>query len=520
MRRSSRNAISLTLATPFLLAACVARTASTTDGDAGATAAPAAAALAVAASPSDTARDARIARILGGLRPSVEVTNRPLVRWTLAERMAHYEVPGVSIAAIEGGRVAWARGVGVKQAGGADPVTPATLFQAASISKPIAQTAMLRLVEQGKLALDTNVNVYLTSWKVPDNEHTTVEKVTLRRIASHSAGLTVHGFPGYADGAAVPTVPQLLDGVAPANTTPVRVDTTPGAITRYSGGGTTVMQQVLVDATGRPFPELMRELVLVPARMTHSTYEQPLPATRAGEAARAHRRDGTPIPGGWHTYPEMAAAGLWTTPTDLATWALAIADARAGRSSALLSTAAATAMLTEQKEGSSVGIGPSLSGSGRTFGFGHGGANAGFHSALIYYPELGTGAAVMTNGDGGPALLREVMAAMAAEYDWPGYRSRAIAAATLDSAAMSGMAGKYTIKLGPGLAGEITIEEGRLVLRAQRLQVQELIPQSPTQFTMSATGWKVEVARDASGRATGFTVDQGGGTKVEAVRAP
>jgi CubicO group peptidase (beta-lactamase class C family) len=503
--------------TLVLLAGCAARSAPPTEGDVGATTAPVIAAPAVAP---DTARDARIARILGGLRPTVEVTNRPLVRWTLAERMAHYEVPGVSIAVVEGGRVAWARGVGVKQAGGADSITPATLFQAASISKPIAQTAMLRLVEQGKLALDTNVNAYLTTWKVPDNEHTATEKVTLRRIASHNAGLTVHGFPGYAEGAAVPTVPQLLDGTAPANTKPVRVDTTPGAITRYSGGGTTVMQQVLVDVTGRPFPELMRELVLVPAGMTHSTYEQPLPAARAGEAARAHRNDGTPIPGGWHTYPEMAAAGLWTTPTDLVKWALAIADARAGRSSALLAPATAAAMLTEQKAGGSVGIGPNLSGSGRTFGFGHGGANAGFHSALIYYPELGTGAAVMTNGDGGPALLRELMAAMAAEYDWPGYRSRAIVAATLDSAATSGMTGKYHIKVGPGLAGEVTLEDGRLVLRAQRLPVQELIPQSPTQFTMSATGWKVEVTRDASGRATGFVVDQGGGSKVEAVRAP
>jgi CubicO group peptidase (beta-lactamase class C family) len=519
MRRAPRIALPCALATLVLLSGCAARTGPATGGEVSDAVLPVAVAPGIATAAPDTAREARIARILGGLRPSVEVTNRPLVRWTLAERMAHYKVPGVSIAVIEDGRIAWARGVGVKQAGGADPVTPATLFQAASISKPVAQTAMLRLVEQGMLALDTNVNAYLVSWKVPDNEHTATEKVTLRRIASHNAGLTVHGFPGYAEGAAVPTVPQLLDGIAPANTKPVRVDTTPGAITRYSGGGTTVMQQVLVDVTGRPFPEIMRELVLVPAGMTHSTYEQPLPAARAAEAAHAHRNDGRPIPGGWHTYPEMAAAGLWTTPTDLATWALAIADARAGRSR-LLSPATATAMLTEQKAGGSVGIGPNLSGSGRTFGFGHGGANAGFHSALIYYPELGTGAAVMTNGDGGPPLIRELMAAMAAEYDWPGYRSRSITAATLDSAALSGMAGTYDIKVGPGLSGAITIEDGRLVLRAQRLPVQELIPQSPTQFTMSATGWKVEVVRDASGRATGFTVDQGGGSKVEAVRTP
>ena len=208
-------------------------------------------AAARAADPNDTAH---ISRVLGGLRPPVEIEGKPAQRWTLAERMTNYKVPGVSIAVIQGGRIAWARGFGVKEAGKSDSVTPATLFQAASISKPVAATAMLRLVERGTLNLDTNVNNYLKSWKVPDNKFTTTEKVTLRRIVSHTAGLTVHGFPGYATTDRIPTVVQVLDGVKPANTDPVRVDTTPGAIERYSGGGTTIMQQLLVDVTGKPFP--------------------------------------------------------------------------------------------------------------------------------------------------------------------------------------------------------------------------------------------------------------------------
>lgn len=462
--------------------------------------------------------DVRIARVLGGLRPNVEVTTRAPVRWRLADRMAHHRVPGVSIAVIHDGRVAWARGTGVTQAGGGDSVTSRTLFQAASISKPVAQTAMLRLVERGTLALDTDVNTYLTSWKVPENGHTATEKVTLRRIASHAAGLTVHGFPGYAHDAAVPTTVQVLDGAPPANTAPVRVDTTPGAISRYSGGGTTVMQQALVDVTGMPFPALMRELVLQPAGMTRSTYEQPLPASRADEAAHAHRPDGTPIPGGWHTYPEMAAAGLWTTPTDLATWALAIAAARDGRSSALLSRTTASEMLTEQKGG--FGIGPGVNGSGRTFNFGHGGANAGFHSQLVYYPELGVGAAVMTNGDGGPPLIREVLAAIAAEYGWPDRAPMKVAAVELDAAAMAGIVGAYRIELGPGLPGEVTVEGERLMLRAERLPLQELIPESATTFVMSETGWRVTLARDAAVRTTGFAVERPGQPPLRAVRVP
>jgi CubicO group peptidase (beta-lactamase class C family) len=459
---------------------------------------------------------ARIGRVLRGLRPPVEVEGRPAARWTLAERMTHHKVPGVSIAVIEGGRVAWARGFGVKEAGKSDSVTPTTLFQAASISKPVAATAMLRLVERGTLQLDTNVNTYLKSWKVPDNKFTTTEKVTLRRIVSHTAGLTVHGFPGYATTEPLPTVVQVLDGVKPANTAPVRVDTTPGSIERYSGGGTTVMQQLLVDVTGKPFPALMQELVLGPAGMKSSTYEQPLPTARSAEAARAHGRDGSPIPGGWHVYPEMAPAGLWTTPTDLATWALAITDARAGRSTTLLSQGMTSQMLTAQK--GEIGLGPFVGGSGRNFHFGHGGANEGFHSELVMYPELGLGAAVMTNGDGGPLLIREVLRSLAAEYGWPDYGAERVPAVTLDAKTVAGLVGTYQLRVGRGIPAQVQQDGDRLMLRAQPIPEQQLVPKSDTSFVMSTLGWQVTFARDASGRATAITLNPGTGAPIEGKR--
>ena len=449
---------------------------------------------------------ARIERVVRGLRPSVEVSGRP-VRWSLEERMAHHRVPGVSIAVIEHGRVAWARGFGVRSVTTREPVTPATLFQAASISKPVAATAMLRLVERGTLDLDADVNRYLASWKVPESPHTVTEKVTLRRLASHTAGLTVHGFPGYRATDTVPTVVQVLNGEKPANTRPVRVDTTPGAIWRYAGGGTTVMQQLLTDVTGKPFPALMEELVLGPAGMTRSTYEQPLPAARAPEAAHAHRRDGQPVAGGWHVYPEMAAAGLWTTPTDLAKWALAIADARAGRPGAILSQRTATQMLTEVKGG--VGIGPFLEGAGRDFEFGHGGANEGFHSRLFYLPELGIGAAVMTNGNGGPFLIGEIVRALVAEYGLPRGGARTVAAVALDSAAVAGMVGKYHLPIGPGFTAEVQRVGERITFTAPQIGTQDLIPESPSLFAMSSLPWKVEFVRDATGRADAIKVHSG-----------
>ncbi len=363
-----------------------------------------------------------IDRVTAGLRPGSVVKGRPVPLFQLAERMQHYHVPGVSIAVVDSGRIAWARGFGVKEVGTTDSVTAATLFQAASISKPVAATAMLQLVEEGRLDLDTPVNRYLTSWQVPENAFTAREPVTLRRIVSHSAGLTVHGFPGYAAGEPLPSVPQILDGEPPANTPPVRVDTLPGAISRYSGGGVTVEQLVLTDVTGEPFPALMKHLVLDPAGMTRSTYEQPLPVHRRGEEAAGYRVDGARVEGRWHTYPEMAAAGLWTTPTDLLKWAMAVAAARDGASDALLSPEMASQMLTPQK--ADFGLGPGLGGSGSGFHFGHGGANEGFRCQLIYFPETGQGAAVMTNGDGGSELAQEILLAVASEYGWSDYLPR------------------------------------------------------------------------------------------------
>ncbi|HUQ82084.1 MAG TPA: serine hydrolase domain-containing protein [Gemmatimonadaceae bacterium] len=460
----------------------------------------------------------RIGRVMAGLRPLVEVVGRPPVQWQLAERMAYYNVPGISIAVVHNGKLAWARGVGVKQAGTSDSVTPTTLFQAASISKPVTATGMLRLMERGTLDLDADVNTYLKSWKVPDNRFTATEKVTLRRIVSHTAGLTVHGFPGYEPSAAMPTVVQVLDGAKPANTEAVRVDTTPGAISRYSGGGTTIMQQLLIDVTGKQFAPLIQELVLGPAGMSHSTFEQPLPAARTADASRAHDRKGTMVPGGWHVYPERAAAGLWTTPSDLTSWALAITAARAGRSTDLLSQETVTKMLTPVKEG--IGLGPFVGGEGRNFHFGHGGANEGFHSDLVMYPELGVGAAVMTNGDGGPMLIREVMRALAAEYEWPDYAAKKVTTVALTPAAVAGLTGKYMLKVGPGIVADIHKDGERIMMTAPQIPVEELLPESDTTFVTSTLGWRITFARDASGRATGLTVVRENGPPVQGSRVP
>ncbi len=336
---------------------------------------------------------------------------------TVAAEMKAHRITGLSLAIIENGEIAKARGYGFTDQSHSTPVTTSTLFQAGSISKPVAALGALCLVESGQLSLDDDVNRWLKTWKVPENEFTKQEKATLRRILSHSAGLTVHGFPGYAVDAPIPTLVQVLDGAKPANTRAIRVDLMPSSTFRYSGGGYTVMQQMIIDVTGKPFPEFMRENVLTPLHMSASTYEQPLPKEAAAATATGHDAKGNPVEGKWHVYPEMAAAGLWTTPSDLARFAIGIQQALAGKSSPVISRAMASQMLTVQIGKN--GLGLALEGSGKTLRFSHGGRNEGFDAFLGAYAETGQGLVVMINANDNSGAVNRILNAVARQYHWP-----------------------------------------------------------------------------------------------------
>jgi len=335
----------------------------------------------------------------------------------VAAEMKDHGIVGLSISIIEGGEIRMAKGYGFTDQSAAQPVTTNTLFQAGSVSKPVAALAALRLVEEGKLSLDDDVNRSLKHWRVPTNDFTKEEKVTLRRILSHSAGLTVHGFPAYAAGSHLPTLRQILDGSKPANTVAIRVDLVPGSTWRYSGGGYTVMQQMLIDVTGKSFPELMQETVLTPLKMTASTYEQPLPADRVALAATGYYSPAKAVKGRWHIYPEMAAAGLWTTPSDLARFAISIQEALAGKSNPVISPAMTRQMLTVQKGND--GLGLFLKGSGKTLCFDHGGRDDGFDTLLMADAESGHGVVIMINANDNSGAMNRIAEAVRTDYDWP-----------------------------------------------------------------------------------------------------
>ena len=329
-------------------------------------------------------------------------------------------IPGLSLAIIDGGTIVKQQGYGFTDTANRTAVTPGTLFQAGSISKPVAALGALHLVDKGTLSLDEDVNTKLRGWTVPPNKFTDARKVTLRLILSHLAGLTVHGFPGYAIGKPIPTLPQVLNGEKPANTAAVRVDQTPGSRWRYSGGGYVVIQQMLLDVTGKPFPQFMDETVLKPLGMTSSTYAQPLPNDVAVRAAKGYGGIfGKRVNGGWHVYPEMAAAGLWTTPGDLARFAVGIQNAIAGRSNSVISQSLTQQMLTPLQNND--GLGLFLESSGQTLRFGHNGTDAGYEASMKAYAHLGKGAVIMTNKNDDAPTMARIFAVIAKEYDWSDY---------------------------------------------------------------------------------------------------
>ncbi len=361
------------------------------------------------------ADEARIHRIEATVVDLPLGDSEPPLRLDLLKLMQLYKVPGLSLAVIDNFQIVCVKTYGVIEAGSAAPVTPATLFQAGSISKPVAATGALYLVEQGKLSLDEDVNQKLKTWKVPENEFTSKEKVTLRRLMSHTAGLTVHGFPGYDVKDPVPTLVRIFNGEKPANTAPIRVDVVPGTLERYSGGGVTIEQQLMMDVTGKSFPDLMREIVLDKTGMTASSYEQPLPPARAALTASGTYADGKVVRGKWHIYPEMAAAGLWTTPTDLGKFAIEIALSKHGKANHVLSEQTTRQMLTPVKEEAGLGFFMEKDNPGQ---FGHNGADEGFQALLTMNAESGKGLALMANSDNGIAVGDFVLKSVAREYAW------------------------------------------------------------------------------------------------------
>lgn len=335
---------------------------------------------------------------------------------TLTERMEECHTPAISIAIVENFEIYETYTHGVKRRATKEKVTADTLFQAGSISKPVFAVAVMRLIERGILNIDTDISEYLVGYKVPtyDNQK---HKITLRQILSHHAGLNLHGFAGYQQGQKIPTVEQILNGAFPANNLKLKLINDPETGYQYSGGGYVLAQKIVTDVCKLNFYDLMNDLVLFPFYMAHSTYSQPLEKDRSNEIAFGYNYHNLQLPGGYNIMPELSAAGLWTTPSDLARFGIEIMKALKNESK-YLEKNTAELMTTKAYENSPYGVGLAVNQCKKGLIFGHGGSNFGYHSNMCFCPDEGSGIVVMQNSDIGMGICAEVTNAFKEIYAW------------------------------------------------------------------------------------------------------
>jgi CubicO group peptidase (beta-lactamase class C family) len=445
----------------------------------------------------------RISRVENGLLPTIVFKGEIAKPFTFANRMKHHNVPGMSIAVMNDGAIAWERGFGVTEVGATKAITPMILFQAGAVSKPVAALAVMRMVELGKLDLDEDVNTRLVGWKVPQNRFTVTEKVTLRRLLSHTAGVTIDSFPGYSDEKVLPSLLQVLSGREPARNALVTVDLIPGSKYRESGGGYVIVQQLLTDVTHQPFARVMQESVLSELQMTHSTYEQPLPKDQVAGAASGHRPDGTIITGKWRIHPEQAAAGLWTTPSDLACMVIEVRSAVAGNGHKFLSSPLARQMLTPQLQDS--GLGFFVNGKGDVEHFSHGGRNDGFDTVLTMYTRSGKGAVIMINANNNGGFVSEVLQSIAKEYEWPDFTpTRQREVVRVDGAILRSYEGRYRLERDNLIS--IQAEDDRLFAKFPGIGRVELYAESQTRFFITVADLHLDFVKGAGNDITSLTV--------------
>ena len=439
-----------------------------------------------------------------GLIKAVVLKGQEPEKMKLEDRMMYYRIPGASIAVIYKYRIDWANAYGFKEAGSFEPVTIHSLFQAASLSQPVSALAALHSVEEGRLTLDSDVNEFLSSWKLAENVFTRESKVTLRTLLSHSAGLIPYEFKGYPQSAPLPSLTQILSGQKPANSPAARVYAVSGTQYSYSELGYAVLQQILIDLEKKPFPQIMNESVFQPLGMERSTFECPLPEGVEEMAVTGHLREGRPLEGKWYLYPEMAAAGLWTTPSDLAFFLIDIMKAARGESRKVVSPELARTMLTPQMD--IQGFGFLIEDAGDNLFFHMKGKNEGFECFMVAYPVRGEGAVVMTNSANGSYLIEEILRGISAAYEWPHFQTEEKTLYRLDPSVYAQYVGKYEIN--PEYVLDVAHEDYYLVITPTGQAPTRFFAQGLSVFFSTDPYIVIRFEKDKEGRVTGLILRQ------------
>ncbi|WP_073401727.1 serine hydrolase [Mucilaginibacter sp. OK098] len=448
----------------------------------------------------------KIQRVEQNLLPNIQTGNDGPM--TMLDRMTFYKVHGVSVAVIHNYKIEWAKGYGYANDILKVPVTPQTLFQAASISKSLNSVGVLKLVQDKKIDLYADINTYLTSWKFPYDSLSKNKKITVANLLSHTGGLTVHGFGGYEKGEQLPTIPQILDGKKPTNSAAVRSMYAPGIKSEYSGGGITISQLIVVNVTHQAYDKFMYDNVLKPLGMNSSTYTQPPLNKKPGLLATAYRDNGTAVKGNYHIYPEQAAAGLWTNPTDLSKYIIETQLALQGKSNKVLDQKTTRLRLTPYIDKSAaLGVFIDSLQDGVKY-FEHGGANEGFRCQYFGSLEGGNGVVVMVNSDDG-RIINEIVNSVAKVYDFKGLnRSKSRKEVMVADTLLQKYTGKY--ELAPSFILTITREGNSLYGQATGQGKVQLFAESNSKFFLKVVDAEIEFIKDDKGQITKATLYQNG----------
>ncbi|HEY0104853.1 MAG TPA: serine hydrolase domain-containing protein [Rhizomicrobium sp.] len=477
------------------------------------------------------APDARRKQVENGILPIMRIAGRDQ-RWPIAERMAHYDVPGVGVAAMRGGEIDWAQGYGLREKGRPEPVDADTVFMGASTSKPVTGFLVMHMVERGVVELDVEINRYLKRWQLPQNDFTRAAPVTLRNMLNHTAGLTVNGWPVTPRGRPLPTVFDLLEGRRPPVDNPgpnefvmppVRVNQKPGRTRRYSGGGFLLAQMAIEDLTGKAFDALADELIFQPLGMTRTTFRSnPLAGRLTGNIASGHGPDSVPLPGGWLVSPEMGAGGLFTTAADYARFHIGFRNAWLGKPGAVLRQDLAQEMATRRGDGE-FGVGWRVLGEGATLRVNHGGSNGGYQSETNSYLVSGDGGMVFTNAVPGLFLFCEVLNGIADVYDWPGFMPPPKRVVPIPADQLYKYEGEYRIVSGVELPlMKIWSEDGELksLIPGMRAGTRTLFLDDTGRFFNQSGPYETQIHYGADGRAAELVAYEGSEEILRAVRAP
>jgi CubicO group peptidase (beta-lactamase class C family) len=393
----------------------------------------------------------RIKEVENNLIPFVPV--KGFKGWNIIDRMKYYKVQGVSIAVIKDYKIDWAKGYGLADTSKNIPVTSKTMFSAGSISKFLMAVTALKMVDNGQIELEKPINNYLTSWKITENDFTKKIPITLRMLLSHSAGTSQSSYFGFTPAQPLPTIVEILSGAKISETRPVVVNSKPNKEFRYSGGGSIIAQLALMDVSKKSFSDLTQELLFDKLGMTNSTFEQPVPSKFAKQSSWAYS-SASWFKGMPYVYPQQAAAGLYTTPTDLAKFFIDVQKSYIGKGK-ILSQTTTTKMLTAQQNVSDgsykeqMGIGPFLiqrtdnkDPNGVYFEFT--GVNAGFLAYGIASITNGNGVIIMLNsGDDVNGLGKEIRRAVAKAYNWINFLPTEIQPISLTNTELDKFAGRY-----------------------------------------------------------------------------